>query len=249
MWIISTETGLTTGRRMFAFFVRTATRRLRLSRVDLKTRRGRSPIGRGASLRSLTVWVRVPPAPHCDVSRHRNDPEPTAGFGVFSSRDAIQGCAARVRARSGGGGPAPWPLTGRTPPAGPAVCGPGCRARRDRLRVAAAPRRSARSRPSRRSADRLRRAPRRRWPFVTAGPAVAGPGAVFAHAGTRATAVTSEGQPPAHGRDDAAARAETFESLVASLGWRWALRCRGRVASAPRRKAGVLAGCIANKGP
>ena len=86
-------------------------------------------------------------------------------------------------------------------------------------------------------------------PFVTAGPAVAGPGAVFAHAGARAAPVTSEGQPPAHGRDDAAARAETFESLVASLGWRWALRCRGRVASAPRREAGVLAGCIANKGP
>src|SRR5262252_4724079 len=41
-------TGWTTGRRTFAFSVRIATRRLRHSRVDWQTRRGRSPIGQEA---------------------------------------------------------------------------------------------------------------------------------------------------------------------------------------------------------
>src|SRR5215468_182038 len=85
----SASTGWTTGRRTFGFSVRTATRRPRHSQVDSRIRRGRSPTAGGAEFRSLTVWVRVPPAPQFNVAIHKNGPEPTQrvrGFAFLAGR-------------------------------------------------------------------------------------------------------------------------------------------------------------------
>src|SRR6516165_4120233 len=92
MWIISAETGWTTERITFAFSVRTATRKHRRSQVDLRTGRGPSPTAGGASLRSLTVWVRVPPAPQFNSTIHKNGPEPTGGFGGQGQACSPAGC-------------------------------------------------------------------------------------------------------------------------------------------------------------